>query len=653
MPRLAVLLAVSLSAVLATIACSDDAPLNQAQPAQTAPASSEDEQQQIAPQPEQQIEQQQQPEQSEEESDQAPPAQAAQEQQSQQSLQQQPEQGQQQQQEQQVQQPEAETKLVIGADRPATLLLPQGVDLTHPLPLIVLLHGYSSFAAQADQYFQFSQSVDAGGFGLLIPNGTIDQIRNRFWNATPECCDIFGAEPDDVGHIKSLIEEAREIAAFDQVFAVGHSNGGFMAYRLACEEVSGLTAIISLAGGAFSNANDCRAPTPLSVLQIHGSEDSSVLYDGGRLPDHPDPDRQPVPGAKDSLLRWAERAGCDIDNPKFLPPIDTDTAVAGAETAIVRFAERCAEGTLMELWTIEGGGHIPLVWGTDFTPGILKWIAERSKQATASALEVQEHVIGGDRTARLQFPPDTEGQAIPLVLSLHGYAGEAEAHDWYFGLSERILEYRFALITPQGTSDSRGNAFWNATDACCNFDGSAVDDSSWLSTLVDEAKEIVDVSGVYVAGYSNGGFMAYRLACDGLDGLVAIASLAGSSFADPARCDDTAPISVLQIHGAADLDIPYGGTLEYQAGYPAATELTERWARRAGCDLEQASQLPAIDLEDVIDGAETTVRRYRQGCSNGITVELWTMEGADHFPFFNDDWPDRLLNWLLDESRTN
>ena len=163
----------------------------------------------------------------------------------------------------------------------------------------------------------------------------------------------------------------------------------------------------------------------------------------------------------------------------------------------------------------------------------------------------------------------------------------------------------------------------------------------------------MDVSAVYAVGYSNGGFMAYRLACDGLDGLVAIASLAGSSFGDPDRCADAAPVSVLQIHGTADLDIPYDGALQYEGGYPGARELIERWAQRAGCDMQQSSAPPNIDLEHVLEGAETTVQRYREGCSQGITVELWTIEGADHFPFFTDDWPDHLLNWLFNESRTN
>ena len=114
---------------------------------------------------------------------------------------------------------------------------------------------------------------------------------------------------------------------------------------------------------------------------------------------------------------------------------------------------------------------------------------------------------------------------------------------------------------------------------------------------------------------------------------------------------------MLQIHGTDDLNIPYAGTLvgEYdsQGGYPGAVALTQRWGERASCDVNSVAVLPDIDLELTIDGAETTVQRIRQGCADGVTIELWTIYGGDHFPLFQDDWPDHLLNWLFNQSRTN
>ena len=61
----------------------------------------------------------------------------------------------------------------------------------------------------------------------------------------------------------------------------------------------------------------------------------------------------------------------------------------------------------------------------------------------------------------------------------------------------------------------------------------------------------------------------------------------------------------------------------------------------------------ALDLEATIDGAETSVQRIREGCEQGVTIELWTIAEGDHLPFFQDDWTDLLLDWLFDVSRTN
>ncbi len=260
-----------------------------------------------------------------------------------------------------------------GGERPAALLAPRGADRSEPRPLVLLLHGYGSNGEGADAYFQFSALVNELGFGLLLPTGTRDGEGDPFWNGTTECCDMLDTGVDDAGYLAGLIGEARTHAAFDKVAAVGHSNGGFMAYRLACEAVPGLIAIVSLAGGAYANADDCRAPSPLSVLQIHGNRDQVIRYAGGPLKG-PLGWTEPVPGAEASVLRWAERAGCDLGAAEELAPIDTDVFLEGAETAILRWREGCAAGTVHELWTIRGGGHVPLVWGTEFTWRILLWL---------------------------------------------------------------------------------------------------------------------------------------------------------------------------------------------------------------------------------------------------------------------------------------
>lgn len=260
-------------------------------------------------------------------------------------------------------------------------------------------------------------------------------------------------------------------------------------------------------------------------------------------------------------------------------------------------------------------------------------------------------IIGGSRPATLVRPTDyATGKRLPVVIALHGYTSNASSTDRYFGLAQRVTRDQFTLILPNGTRNSDGASFWNATDYCCDFGGSGVDDVAYLNSLVTEAGEHVVVDGVYLIGLSNGAFMSYRMACESMPGLRGIVPVAGASFDDPARCEGARPLSVLHIHGTGDVVIGYhGGTSDVGTAYPAAEEAVRRWASRAGCDLGAAEMLEPLDLDFTLSGAETQPLRYRQGCRAGITVELWTIEGGAHVPAFDpDDIGGRLIAWLLD-----
>ena len=142
--------------------------------------------------------------------------------------------------------------------------------------------------------------------------------------------------------------------------------------------------------------------------------------------------------------------------------------------------------------------------------------------------------------------------------------------------------------------------------------------------------------------------MSYRLACEGLPGLTALVSLAGSSFIESDRCLDPAPVSVLQIHGDRDSLVSYESKLSQP---PGAADLVLRWAERAGCDTDAVVELDPIDLDGLVSGAETTVQRIREGCVDGITVELWTMEGVGHVPRLTPAvFAERVLGWLLNDA---
>ena len=112
------------------------------------------------------------------------------------------------------------------------------------------------------------------------------------------------------------------------------------------------------------------------------------------------------------------------------------------------------------------------------------------------AIDLPTIPLGFDRYGLLAMPEDyTQGslaqrEHLPLVLSLHGYCSHFMEQDDYFGLSELMGEYDFALLLANGTRDDEGNRFWNATDFCCGVSESKPDDAGYLKALMEEGRSV-------------------------------------------------------------------------------------------------------------------------------------------------------------------
>lgn len=254
--------------------------------------------------------------------------------------------------------------------------------------------------------------------------------------------------------------------------------------------------------------------------------------------------------------------------------------------------------------------------------------------------------LGGARPAPVFAPSDYDGKSeLPVILALHGFGVNGLVQDLVYQLGSRVDRYGFVLILPTGTTDPDGNNFWNATEACCNFHGSDVDDSGYLAGLLDQAEAAfpVDPDRLYVLGHSNGGYMSYRMACDHSERIAAIAPLAGNTFRDEADCHANSDVSVLHVHGTIDEDVSYGPTA-FSVG---AVDSLGRWADRAGCTGDPVDGGRA-DFEALVDGEETAILRYGAGCADGFAGELWSMEGVGHLPGFTEAFRDAQVEWLLE-----
>jgi poly(3-hydroxybutyrate) depolymerase len=271
-----------------------------------------------------------------------------------------------------VQSPLPTTFYRVTRPRPVNVYIPSSYDGQTPLPLVIMLHGYTSSGANHEAYMRFSPLAQGRGFLYCYPDGTIDILGDRFWNATDACCDYYNSGVDDAGYLRALIEEIGSRFSVDRkrIYLIGHSNGGYMANRMACQSADLIAGIASLAGTTFLDPSRCQPSQPVNILQIHGTADVSYLADPFQ------------PGALQSVQFWAGYNGAADPMANLVPSMNLDLAVPGLDTVITRYTN-APPGGAVELWTINGGGHVPTFYSgssaSEFAPRVIDWLLTHPK----------------------------------------------------------------------------------------------------------------------------------------------------------------------------------------------------------------------------------------------------------------------------------
>ena len=195
---------------------------------------------------------------------------------------------------------------------------------------------------------------------------------------------------------------------------------------------------------------------------------------------------------------------------------------------------------------------------------------------------------GISRLFYVHVPPAYDpARGATLVLDFHGFTNTA--------LEQRVLSrmdassdaHGYLSVYPAGIATS-----WNAGDCCGTAWTNAVDDVAFVKAMVARLKAdyCVDPKRVYATGYSNGGFLSYRLACDLADTFAAIGSVAGQMGESGAACKPSRPVPVLDFHGTSDPIVPYnGGSPVVPLAMPGAlnfrstAETLQIWREKNGC----------------------------------------------------------------------
>ncbi len=212
--------------------------------------------------------------------------------------------------------------------RPATLP-------ASPVPLVVMLHGGFGSASQAQSAYGWNAEADANHFAVVYPDGL-----HAAWNAGGGCCgEPASSGVDDVAFISQVVRAVAAELPVDpsRVYATGISNGGLMAYRLACD-----TALFAAIGpDSATLLGDCPTPRPVSLIHIHGTADTRIPYRGGQGEGYAKINGPAVP---DLVARWRGIDGCQAPTQTTAGPLTTSVAA-------------CPRGRSVELITIDGAGH--------------------------------------------------------------------------------------------------------------------------------------------------------------------------------------------------------------------------------------------------------------------------------------------------------
>jgi polyhydroxybutyrate depolymerase len=261
--------------------------------------------------------------------------------------------------------------------------------------------------------------------------------------------------------------------------------------------------------------------------------------------------------------------------------------------------------------------------------------------AAAGAATIERTVTAGG--AERSYEVDVPSRAAPpggwpVVIVFHGGGGTAAGARTQSRMSAKGAAEGFVAVYPQGSGGIAGKLkTWNAGTCCGWAMQHRVDETAFVATLLDDLAGFVPVDArhVYATGISNGGMMAYLVACTLADRIAAIAVVAGEMTKSANDCRPARPVAVLVIHGTADRNLPFDGGPGARAvavhEVRSVAAAIEFWRRHNGCSEAAASER---------DGALVRTR-YLQ-CRDGADVELVAIEGGGH------SWPggERMARFL-------
>ncbi len=223
-------------------------------------------------------------------------------------------------------------------------------------------------------------------------------------------------------------------------------------------------------------------------------------------------------------------------------------------------------------------------------------------------------------------------EAVPLVIVLHGL-GDNMNNMAQVGFHQVADTANFIVVTPEALVDQAftGSTAWNSGAGAFGISlNGNVDDVGFLSAIMDTmiANFNIDEGQIFATGFSMGGFMTNRLACELNDRVSATASVAGT-IGGTLTCTPGQAVRTCHFHGTTDTNVGYGtdggGTMDNTFGN-SVTQWINFWASNNGCgDITLEGQFP----NTANDGYTVDYIEYA-GCEDNSRVVHYKVNGADH-----------------------
>lgn len=233
---------------------------------------------------------------------------------------------------------------------------------------------------------------------------------------------------------------------------------------------------------------------------------------------------------------------------------------------------------------------------------------------------------GVDRKVLVIRPDPAPTRAVPALVLLHYDGGTPTLMANLTRVADLVANEGLIAVVPAADRYHWSDDPANSRDQ--------TDDVGFLSSLVDTetTKYPINPAKIAVAGYSNGGFMALRMACERPDLFSAAAAVAAEMRTSVSNvCHPERPLPVLFILGTDDKVVPYDKTYITMAGAQGSFDF---WSNLHNCDSNKTttSNLPAPNK----DGTTITLQQS-SGCRSGGEIDLYTVDGGGH------TWPDGLF----------